>query len=106
MPSPFVKIERWTADLVVPTPLIDPKVVAIGEKEIVIVEVANGASPIYSYDGRFYGRIGTSSCVLNPRQLVDVVRGRKLEDVISSLESRVALAQSIASTAMISTAPG
>jgi hypothetical protein len=99
------KIERWTVDLVSPTPLIDPRVVAIDEKEIVVVGVAKGASPIYSYDGRFYGRVGTSSCVLNPRQLIDVIRGRKIEDVISSLESSVAVAQSIASTALVSTAP-
>nr|WP_255602392.1 RNA-binding domain-containing protein [Polymorphobacter megasporae] len=99
------KIERWTADLISPPPMINPIIIDISGLNILVVEVANGTAPFYGYDGRFYARVGTSSVILDAAQLVDIVRGRRVEDVIASMESSLAVAQATATAAMYATAP-
>ena len=53
------KIERWSADLIIPPPVMNPTIVKVAGVEILVVEVANGTAPLYSFDDRFYIRVGT-----------------------------------------------
>lgn len=99
------RVERWAATLIFPAVIVDAASVTIDGKTILSVSVPDGTSPTYSYEGRFYARINRSSCVLKPEQLFDILRDRKVEDIIASLRTSVAIAQSTASTAMVSTAP-
>lgn len=93
------KIERWCIDLVAPQPVINCYPINLRNKTIVVVEVSNGISPIYSYREKFYTRVGTSSVVLSAKAVVDVIRGRKVEDIISSFESTLSLAYTTALSA-------
>jgi len=99
------KIERWSADSIVPPPVINPTVLKLAGLEVLVVEVANGTAPLYSFDDRFYIRVGTSSVTLDAARIIDVVRGRRIEDVIASMESTIAVANSTAFAAMYATAP-
>lgn len=99
------KLERWSAELIVPPPVINPTIVEVAGLEILVVEVANGTAPLYSFDDRFYIRVGTSSVTLDAAKIIDVVRGRRIEDVIASMESTIAVANSTALAAMYATAP-
>lgn len=96
------KIERWCSNYIKPLPQIDRDVVKIDGMNVVVVEVADGIFPFYMYDDRVYTRVGTSSVIVNPQELIDIIRGRDLEDLVTSLESNIAIALSIAQTAQSS----
>lgn len=99
------KIERWVSSSVNPPPILDIKIIDYESKKIVLVEVANGTAPFYQFDFVAYIRTGTSSEVLDTARLIDLVRGRKIEDVIASIESTLSMTHSLAMAAMNSPSP-
>jgi hypothetical protein len=100
------RIERWAYQLVSPAVKIDAYPFKIDGKTVVVVEVKKGPALFYSYDGRLYGRFGTSSSVLKTRHIEEIVRGQSLEQAIAGLQANVASAQSQAILAHYATAPG
>jgi hypothetical protein len=100
------RIERWAYELVSPAVKIDAYPFKIDGKTVVVVEVKKGPALFYSYDGRLYGRFGTSSSVLKTHHIEEIVRGQSLEQAIAGLQANVASAQSQAILAHYATAPG
>jgi len=99
------KIERWAHAFVSPAPLFDAYPFTIEDKKIVVIEVKKGPALLYSYDGKLYGRFGTSSNILKTHHIEELIRGQSLEQAIEGLKSNVAVAQSTAILAQYSTAP-
>jgi predicted HTH transcriptional regulator len=88
------KVESWVHEHIEPAPAIDIRVMNIDAKQIVAVEIANGTAPFYMSHKIPYIRIGTSSQPLKPEKIIDLVRGRPIEEVIKSFESTLAVTQS------------
>jgi Putative DNA-binding domain len=88
------RVERWIHESVAPAPVIDIRIVNLDQHDIVAIEIADGLAPFYSSHNISYIRIGTSSQPLKPEQIIDLVRGRPIEDVIRSFESTLAVVQS------------
>ena len=106
------RIERWIHEHVEPAPVIDIRIVSIDQKYVITIKVANGTAPFYSADDKPYIRIGTSSQPLKPNQIIDLVRGRPIEEMIRSFEStlsvtqaNLAVTQSLAASAQGNVAP-
>ena len=87
------RIERWIYEHIAPAPAFDIQIVNLDEKDIIAVLVANGTAPFYNSHDIPYIRIGTSSQPIKPQHLIDLVRGRTVEDVIKSMESTLAVMQ-------------
>ncbi|GAA3731676.1 hypothetical protein GGR91_000313 [Sphingorhabdus rigui] len=107
------KVERWIYEHIVPAPAIDIRVISLDERQLVAVETANGTAPFYMAHDIPYIRIGTSSQPLQPEQIIDLVRGRPIEEMIKSFESTLAVTrsmiastQAIAISAQVAIAPG
>jgi hypothetical protein len=98
------KLENLINSHVTPTPVVDTRIVHIDKKDVLVCEVAAGTAPFYMYDGRPYVRVGTSSARLSAQGLIDLVRGRPLEEVVRNLEASLSTAHTMASHAMSSPA--
>lgn len=102
------QIEQWVPSHVAPVPDIDCTIRELNNKTIVVIDVDVGRSrsPIYSYDGTFYGRINTSSRPLNVDQVADILRGITLEDTLASIQADLASVSAQATSVAHAVSPG
>lgn len=101
-------VEQWVPGHVAPLPDIDCSVHKVNDKDIVLIDIRVGrsSSPVYTYDGTFYGRINTSSRPLTLDQVADILRGVTLEDTLASLRSGLASVSAQATSAAYAVSPG
>jgi hypothetical protein len=90
------KIENWAYEFISPVASFEAYPLLIDGKNIVVIEVKKGNSLLYAYDGRLYGRIGTSSVILKNKHIEELIRGQSLEQTIESLKANVAASYSVA----------
>lgn len=93
------KIERWVSDSIYPPPIIDFKIAILSKKSILAISVENTNFPVYTFDGQYYQRIGTSSVPVPPEKMADLIRGRPIEDILRSIEANISITQASAATA-------
>ncbi len=101
------KLESWVANYIVPLPIIDCVIIDVEDKQVIAVTVSegHGYSPIYAYDGKYFGRTNTASHPLTLEQIANILRGVTLEQALSSIQNRLASVAVEAANALYAASP-